>query len=305
MSFYIGVDGGGTKTAYALFNEQKQLLRLHEGPGSNHENLEGGFDEAAGLIWEGLQALLAGPALDDIAFTLMGLAGVDHPYQRDALMQRLTALGLAPLEVCNDGLLAVKAGCGAGAGIALNLGTGTVCTAIDCSGACAQLGGLGEFSGDVGNGTWLMQRAFALAYHDCILGVEPTMLTGLIFAEFNLTRPEELLSLLEDEPRIAKPLVRLFFEAANAGDPPALRVIDQMATRGAQLVAAHLRTLDLPEPCEVVLSGSIHTKLPNEIYIDLLKRKAEEMSGRALSLIKLTQPPVVGCINWIMEEFIK
>ena len=50
MKYYIGVDGGGTKTAYALFDENKNVIAEHEGPASNHENMEGSFPEAAGII---------------------------------------------------------------------------------------------------------------------------------------------------------------------------------------------------------------------------------------------------------------
>ena len=31
MKYYIGVDGGGTKTAFALFNENKEMLEYIEG----------------------------------------------------------------------------------------------------------------------------------------------------------------------------------------------------------------------------------------------------------------------------------
>ena len=50
MKYYIGVDGGGTKTAFALFNENKEMLEYIEGPGSNHENLESSFDGASDII---------------------------------------------------------------------------------------------------------------------------------------------------------------------------------------------------------------------------------------------------------------
>ena len=304
MPYYIGVDGGGTKTAYALFDERKELLRLHKGPGTNHENLEGSFDEAARLLWEGVQALLreAGLAVDGIAFAFMGLAGVDHPFQYEALMGRLQGFGLTRLEIVNDGFIVVKAGCRSGAGIGLNLGTGTCCNAIDRRGRRAMLAGLGEFSGDIGNGEWIAQQAFKCAYDDCILGIEASAVTPLIFSKFDLEQPGDLLSLL-DGREITKTLIDVFFEAVNAGDPPAMRLAQQMARRGAQLIAAHLRALDFDDPCEVVLSGSMHTRLPCEVYVGLLKQKAQALSGRALVFRKLDVPPVTGCVNWIMEEY--
>jgi N-acetylglucosamine kinase-like BadF-type ATPase len=310
MPFYIGVDGGGTKTAYALFNGREELLALREGPGTNHENLDGAFDEAAARLWEGIQALLrkAGKSLPEIDFTLMGLAGVDHPFQYDALMERLRAYGLARFELCNDGFIVVKAGSRAGAAIGLNLGTGTCCNAIDRRGRRVQLAGLGDFSGDIGNGQWIAAQAFRLIYDDWVLGVAPTALTDMAKRAFSLETQETLFALLPDIEaggEAARTLIRLFFEAANRGDPPVMRPVRQMAERGAQLIAAHLRTLDFPaDGAEVVLSGSIHTKLPGGVYVDLLKQKAEALSGRRLEFIVLEQPPVMGCIKWILQEYV-
>jgi argininosuccinate lyase len=66
--YYIGVDGGGTKTVYTLFNENKETLDEVKTPGSNHENMEGSFDEASEIIWSGLTALVAkrGITLDEM-----------------------------------------------------------------------------------------------------------------------------------------------------------------------------------------------------------------------------------------------
>ena len=50
MKYYIGIDGGGTKTQYALFDENKNLISSVFTGGSNHENLEGSFSEAADII---------------------------------------------------------------------------------------------------------------------------------------------------------------------------------------------------------------------------------------------------------------
>ena len=90
--YYIGIDGGGTKTAYALFDENKNMLSMVKTKGSNHENLEGSFDEATDIIMEGVNNLLAENNLtvDDIEGILMGLAGIDHPFQHDATAELLT-----------------------------------------------------------------------------------------------------------------------------------------------------------------------------------------------------------------------
>jgi len=113
----------------------------------------------------------------------------------------------------------------------------------------------------------------------------------------------DLLGLLEDIESNAKPLIGIFFEAARQGDPPVMRLVDQMALRGAQLITAHLRVLDFADPVEIVLAGSIHTKLPNEAYVERLIQKARELSGRALTFSKLAREPVMGCVDWILEGY--
>ena len=95
MKYYIGVDGGGTKTAFALFDENKNMLDTVTGLGSNHENIDTAFDGASDIIMEGINALCekAGIKLSDVSFTLMGLAGIDHPYQYDIMCAKLREKG--------------------------------------------------------------------------------------------------------------------------------------------------------------------------------------------------------------------
>ena len=92
MRYYIGVDGGGTKTEITLFNESKKMLDTVKVPGSNHENLKGSFQEAADIIMSGIQLLLESNQLTqaDITEILMGLAGIDHPFKYILIITILT-----------------------------------------------------------------------------------------------------------------------------------------------------------------------------------------------------------------------
>ena len=310
MRYYIGVDGGGTKTAYALFDEKKNIVAMVKGPGSNHENMEGSFDEAADIIWDGIKKLIkeAGVSLHDVDYTLMGLAGIDHQFQHDEMTKRLLDYGLENFEIYNDGFIVVKAGSTGSAAIGYNCGTGTCCNAIDNDGNMLQLAGLGEFSGDEGNGHWIAMRTFRAIYDDVYLGLKKTALTKMCFDEYELQSKEDFLALVsrfeeEDADTFIMRLIDFFFDAARLGDSVVLDIIDEMATRGASLIAAHLNTLHFTDDVvEVVLSGSIHTKLPSDIYINALMNKAVALTGRRLKFIKLSQPPVTGCINWILQQ---
>ena len=311
MKYYIGVDGGGTKTAFALFDENKNMLDSVTGPGSNHENLETSFDGASDIIMDGLNALCAkaGIALSDVSFTLMGLAGIDHEYQYDIMCEMLSKKGLANFEVFNDGFIVVKAGATGKSAIGYNCGTGVCCNGIGIDGKRLQLAGLGDFSGDISGGGNIVVEAFRLVYNELFLGLDKTLITGMVMNEFGFKSREEVLGLIEkiegeDGGDYIRTMVAFFFEAVKQGDKPAMEYCDRMATRGAQLIAALSNELDFGgDEIEVVLSGSINVKLDNKYYLDALLSKAESFSGKKLKFIKLNAMPVTGCTNWIMQDY--
>ena len=311
MAYYIGIDGGGTKTMYALFNEKKELLSSVKTGGSNHENLEGEIPEAAGIIMGGINALLAenGLGQKDITHILMALAGIDHPFQRDAMEEELTKRGLTiPCSIYNDGFIVVKAGLTGKAGIGYNCGTGTCCNSVDSRGNLLQVGGFGELSSDAGGGQWIARKTYGLVYNDICLKRKKTACTEPLCKTFGITADREgLLSLIpqmEDQiDDTVRPMLDIFFDAVNAGDEAALEVVEEMADKGAAFIAAHIRNQQFDDDVvEVVLSGSIHVKLPSQVYVEKLMEKARQMAGRELRFIKLTAAPVTGCINWMLEN---
>lgn len=311
MKYFIGVDGGGTKTQYALFDENKNMLSTVKTDGSNHENLEGAIPEAAGIIMGGINALLSENSLklEDITHILMALAGIDHQFQCDEMTAELKKLGLnVPFSIYNDGFIVVKAGATGKEGIGYNCGTGTCCNSVDSRGALLQVGGFGELSGDVGNGHWIARQAYNLVYNDICLKAKETSCTKALVSKFGITADREgLLSIIPgvdaEEEQIVRDLIDIFFDAVNAGDEAAMEVVEIMAKQGAKFITAHIKNQQFDcEVIDVVLSGSIHTKLPSDKYIEVLKEKTQQLSGRKCNFIKLNVAPVTGCINWMLEN---
>lgn len=311
MRYYIGIDGGGTKTQYALFDENKRMISTVKTDGSNHENLEGAIPEAAGIIMKGINDLLLQNCLmqENVTHVLMALAGMDHPWQEEEMASELKKAGLIiPATICNDGFIVVKAGIRGKAGIGYNCGTGTCCNSVGSDGKLLQIGGFGQLSGDVGGGRWIAYEVFRLAYFEVCLKAQKSACTAG-FCEKAGVEPTRagLLSVVPRlevyEDKLVRDLIDVFFDAVNAGDEAALDVVDVMAENGAKFIAGHVKNQKFDgDVIDVVLSGAIHTKLPSEVYIEKLMVRAEELGGRKLNCIKLTVPPVTGCINWMLEE---
>ncbi len=311
MEYYIGVDGGGTKTAFALFDENKNVVAQNETEGSNHENLEGAIPQAAGIIANGIKGLLekANLKFGDIDGILMGLAGIDHPYQHDEMQEELKKLGITGCRIYNDGFIVIKAGVGAGAGIGYNCGTGTCCNCIDSDGNMLQVGGFDVLSADKGNGHWVGAQTFKIMYDELCLGKNKSLITALMGEKAGIKDRETLLNsiaVLEDEEKgeeFLRKLIVSFFEAANNEDEEALKVIEEMAQRGADFICSHVNNMNFKDDViNVVLSGSIHTKLPSHKYTDRMAELVAQRTGRKFNFIKLDCAPVTGCVNWLLEK---
>lgn len=310
MKYYIGIDGGGTKTVYALFDENKNMVSQVRTEGTNHENMEGSFAAAAEILCGGIETLLESCHLsqEEVEAVLLGLAGMDHPYQIAIMEEELKKHGLfCKTYIFNDGYIVTKAGSTDGTGIGYNCGTGTCCNSIGVDGKRLQFGGL-KYSGDKGNGGWIASAVWQSIYDEVCLGIRNTIMTSLFFEKFGADRsPEYFLSTLqkldnEECGGFIKDLITIYFEALNAGDQVALTLCEEMSERGAEFIAAHFQWQDFGnDPVNVVLSGSIHTNLPSDIYIRMLEKKTREKVGRELRFIRLTCPPVVGCINWLLD----
>ncbi len=311
MKYYIGVDGGGTKTAFALFDGNKNIVEQYETEGSNHENMEGSFPQAAGIIAGGVKGLLekANITLSDVDGILMGLAGIDHPYQHDAMVEELDKLGIKGCRIYNDGFIVIKAGVGAGCGIGYNCGTGTCCNSLDSDGNMLQIGGFDVLSGDKGNGHWVGSQAFRIMYDEICLGKGKSMITEYMKEKAGIVDRATLLdsiAVLESEEEgeaFLRKLIVSFFDAANNGDEAALSVIEEMAQRGADFICGHVKAMNFDcDVINVVLSGSIHTKLPSYKYTDRMAELVAEKTGRKFNFIKLDCAPVTGCVNWLLED---
>jgi len=70
---FLGVDGGGTKTAYVLIDAYGELRASHVGGSVSH--LSEGFERAEALLVEGVRAVLAAANVDatQLGYAFFGL----------------------------------------------------------------------------------------------------------------------------------------------------------------------------------------------------------------------------------------
>jgi len=158
VPYYIGIDGGGTKTTCAVGDDSQLLAMAITGPSNivrvgeaqSRDSLEQAVRQACAA---------AGIASADVARTCIGAAGAAHPALAAKVRQILAAILPAPIDVVGDMQIALEAAFDAGPGIIVNAGTGSFAYGRDQQGNTARAGGWGFAIGDEGSAHWIGREA--------------------------------------------------------------------------------------------------------------------------------------------------
>lgn len=157
----LGVDGGGSKTAFALCDLSGTVLARAEGDTSNYNQVGPEGVEAA--LADGLAALgmTAGLALDDaIAGAIVGIGGIGEVASEMPNVAAAVASGLAglPHRLVNDAEVGWAGAFALSPGVNVIAGTGSLAFGVDPAGNRARVGGWAWAVGDEGSAHWLARR---------------------------------------------------------------------------------------------------------------------------------------------------
>jgi N-acetylglucosamine kinase-like BadF-type ATPase len=229
MSYIIGIDGGGTKTALNLADSKGNLILSKDGGPCNINSM--GQEAVREMLTELIDSTISegNITLDQVKAVCIGTAGVDRPEDKKIIEDIIRSTGFREkLIVTNDAETALYGGVGSGEGIMLISGTGSICFGRNESGESKRAGGWGHLIGDEGSGYYIGINAInriAKAYD----GIEDdTLITELILRYLKLESPEELIGYVyrsgAGKSEIAA-LATLVDEAYKQGDSAAEEIL--------------------------------------------------------------------------------
>ncbi len=262
---FAGIDGGGSKTIAVVVDATGRELGRASAGSSNTTAV--GFDPAVANLRQAIEAAAreAGSPTPLDAMWL-GLAGIDRPGARDALLPHLTNLA-REVRITNDAELLLTALDGA-VGVALIAGTGSIALGRDPDGGTARAGGWGHLFGDEGSGWDLGQRALRAAARAADGRGPETTLLPAILERWGITDPLDIIGKVyvehrdDTKPAVAE-LAGLVFAAARAGDAVARRILRDGADGLAETAIAAGRRLSFPGGAlPIALSGGLLTGEP-------------------------------------------
>src|ERR1700674_4575227 len=278
MAYYLGIDGGGTKTRCVLADETMVLATAMSG-GSNVVRL--GETQAREALHTGVRRVCApakfSPA--QIAAICIGAAGADRPAIAakirtilvDLISEIAPEMVLTKIEVVGDMTIALEAAFGAGPGAIVIAGTGSIAYGRDANGRTARAGGWGFAISDEGSGHWIGRRAISAILSARDQGLE-TALAAMVLQAWKLNTIDELIQQANSTP--APDFPRLFpivLRAADEGDSIARDLLNDAGSKLATLAAIVVRRLAPDTPAAmlpvatlpIAMTGSVFRQSPD------------------------------------------
>jgi len=304
MRYYIGVDGGASKTAAIVIDENGDPHGRGLAGASNH--LRVGIEEATRNIERSVNKALveAGVAIRDIEYAYCGIAGSDHPVHRQRVIDSLRIFfPRGNFIVDTDARIALTGAVGFGAGIVVIAGTGSVAFGRNAAGEESRAGGWGPTLGDEGSGFWIAREGLSaiVRAHDN-RGFATTM-SDLLCNEYDMCSPDDLPRFVYATTTHADDIARygkLVFEAAQNGDDVARDILARAGAELAECVLAVARKLHMTDTEFAVayVGGAFHA---GDLLLNPMRLRLNR-DARGASLMPPHEEPVLGAARMAMES---
>ena len=275
--WFVGVDGGGTKTAVLAAQKESSERSTELTTGCSYRML--GIDGAAKIIAEAVESCLqkVEASLTDCAGICVGLPcfGEDHE-QDEAIGQALkNLLSPAPVNIVNDVEVGWAGALAGQPGIHIVAGTGSIAFAKNEFGQTTRTGGWNEFFGDEGSCYWIGREAMSVFTKEADGRLPKGALYEILRRELLLGEDMTFIDRITREYAPYRQMVagfqRYAAQAAQAGDPEAKALYPRAAQELALMAQALKSKLALPEGTKVSYSGGLFRT--GDLILEPLKKE--------------------------------
>lgn len=277
MRYVAGLDGGGTKTAVTIADENGSIV--HEFAvgalninGQDEVSVRAALAEICAEIGRALPGGLAACAV-----ICLGAAGISNPVVSGLMTSGLREGGYGgELVLVGDHETAL---CGAHDGLygaILIAGTGSIAYGRNGNGDTHRAGGFGHLIDDEGSGYSIGRDLLSAVVRSSDGREEPTVITNLVYERLGIGSVREIVGFVYDKNRNKKEIAAiapLLSAACESGDRAALRIAQRNADALAETACAVTGRLELQDG-ELALLGSVLTRNRHvrERFIETMSR---------------------------------
>jgi len=298
MRYFLGVDGGGTKTQAVLVTEDGRLVSGRTGGPTNIlENGEEIFKKNMEDILKPLLMKAKGEVI-----SCLGIPAVGEFRDSERIISKIveSTVGLKPSLVVNDVVVGWASGTLGRDGVHIVSGTGAIVYGRH-GGKETRVSGWGSIIGDEGSAYHIGVETLRVVSKQLDGRLEKTELCDFVFKKLNFKDHYDFIQWIYDphsdrRSKIASIAV-LTYEMAKKGDKFALEILERASEELACAVIAAAKKLELSDPL-VSCSGSVLVK--NEV----VRKKFEEIVKKNVNAKVVTAKlkPVLGGVILAMKH---
>ena len=255
--YFLGLDGGGTKTNAILSDISGNKLRIVEGGPGNVSTV--GRDAIRELILNLIENLLEGEPLSQIQNATLCFAGIGREHEQNLMSDLIASIGLTDYDLKTDAEILHFAAFDEKDGIVLEAGTGAVCI-IRSGGILNQFGGWGYLLGDGGGGYSIGRSALRNVLSEFERTDSLSDFSAQIMNHFKVMNPEEIITKVysaENSQMLISSCAELVSSLALSGDKEAIAIIDEAASSLYNLMVNAIESNKINPPINIALAGSV------------------------------------------------
>jgi N-acetylglucosamine kinase-like BadF-type ATPase len=290
MKYFIGLDGGGTKTKCILTDENYNSIYECTGGPSNFLML--GTEKVSETIFNLINEAITNSKIneDDLEAVLIGTTGaglketfLNYSHQKN--------LKLKNFFVESDARIALEGAFSGKPGSILIAGTGSIMFGKDKNGVIHRVGGCGRFIGDEGSGFMIGRKGLiAVSKHLDGRG-NPTLLTDFLRSEFNIDDLPTLITKIYKENFDIASVTPFVIKAAEENDIACLKILEEESDELTLHVKA-IHNLLKEETLKLSLIGSTITT--ENLYAKMFQEKINDLGN--VKLQDPDYPPAIGAV---------
>ena len=260
--YYLGIDGGGTKTKYLLVNEE--LIKVAEIEGSTIHIHQVGVEGIKTQITENISKICteANVSINDIAYAFAGVPGYGESMDdMEKIDQAFREVMQIPYSIDNDAVNGWAGGTACKAGVNVVAGTGSIAYGRNADGKLARCGGFGPGIGDDGSAYWIALRTINEYTKQKDGRKEKTVLVDILEKEYGITYKYEIVDIAFNKLNFNRTEIAKFsticFLAAEAGCTACKEIFKEAAEAIFAHVKAISKELNFKEEFVVSYTGGV------------------------------------------------
>jgi N-acetylglucosamine kinase-like BadF-type ATPase len=298
MKYYIGIDGGGTKSKCVLCSEN--LNKVYETQSGPTNFLTIGTETVAETLIRLISECCDNQkiSIDNIQAIVLGTTGAGRESDAQKLEIAVDKLskskGISQLKfrVVSDARIALEAAFSGNPGSILISGTGSIMFGKDMNGNIHRVGGFGRLIGDEGSGLTIGKKGLNLLskYYDG--RGNHSILQEKVENRLGIKDQNSLITKVYSENLQIQEIAPYVLESANEGDELCKNILDEETNELLLHIAAMTKKINIDNMKLVFVGGLISNE---NIFSNMLKQKIKLFLPNII-LQDPDNPPEIGAV---------